>query len=305
MLRTWTLRLGAGVLALVALLVIAVAVIDFTPGLLPRVFSILHRDNEPRAPFRIAGDLYYVGASDIASYLIVTGEGLILIDGGYDSTAPQILANIRRLGFDPQQVRILLNTHAHIDHAGGLARLKRETHAALYASPRDAVLLEAGGHGDFFFGDKAAFAPVHVDHLLKDGEPVRLGGAVLTAHFTPGHTKGCTTWTFPVVADGATRQALVLCSVTILPGYKLVNDARYPTIAADYAKTFATLRGLPCEVFLGSHGMFFGLSAKRAAQIARPVPNPFVDPVGCRRYLAAAQADFERQLARQQRRAGS
>jgi metallo-beta-lactamase class B len=255
-------------------------------------------DNDPVAPFRIADGLYYVGASDIASYLISTDQGLILIDGGYAATAPQILANLKTLGFEPKQVKILLNTHGHLDHAGGLAALKAATGATLYASAEDGALMARGGKGDFFLRDTAAYPPVKPDKTIGDGETVTLAGVTLTAHLTPGHTKGCTTWTFPVKVDGVTRQALVLCSLTVLPGYRLVDNPDYPGIAKDYAASHATWARLPCEVFLASHRQFYRGAEKRAAM--RPgAPNPFVDPEGCRSFFVGAKARYDAELKRQ------
>lgn len=259
----------------------------------------LPHDNDPVAPFRIGEGLYYVGASDITSFLFKTKAGLILLDGGYDTTAPQILANIRTLGFDPKQVKILISTHAHLDHAGGLAQLKRETGAALYASADDGALMRRGGKGDFGLGDAATYPPVTPDRTLADGQKVSLGGWTLTAHLTPGHTRGCTTWTFPLTVAGRTRQALVLCSNSVLSMYRLAGRESYPGIAADYARSYATWKRLPCEVFLGSHGMFFGLKAKRAALDAGDAAA-FVDPAGCKAYFARGEAAFEAELRKQQ-----
>jgi metallo-beta-lactamase class B len=148
--------------------------------------------NQPVEPYRIAGNLYYVGASDITSYLITTPEGNIVLDGGFAETAPMIAANIQKLGFKVEDVKILLSTHAHFDHAGGLAELKKRTGAPLYAGAADADLLARGGNGDFAFGDKLQFPPVQVDHPVHDGDRVSLGGTTLVAHATPGHTRGCT-----------------------------------------------------------------------------------------------------------------
>jgi metallo-beta-lactamase class B len=254
--------------------------------------------NNPVPPFRIADNLYYVGAADIASYLIVTDSGLALIDGGYPETAGQILANIKTLGFDPKAVKALVSTHAHFDHAGGLAELKAATGALLYASAEDGALMRRGGKGDFFLGDAHPYPPVSPDHILADGQKVSVGDVTLTAHITAGHTKGCTTWTFPVRVDGEVKHALVLCSLSILPGYKLIGDPAYPTMAEDFARSYATLKTLPCEVFLASHGQFFGLTEKRAAM--RPdAPNPFVDPAGCKAYFDAKETEFQAELKRQ------
>lgn len=259
----------------------------------------LPHDNDPVAPFRIGEGLYYVGASDITSFLLKTRDGLILIDGGYESTAPRILANIRALGFDPRQVKILLSTHAHLDHAGGLAQLKRETGATLYASKLDGELMARGGKGDFGLGDAYGYPPVKPDRILADGQRVSLGGWSLTAHLTPGHTRGCTTWTFPVTVAGKARQAMVLCSNSVLPMYRLAGAQSYPGIAADYEKSYAVWRSLPCDVFLASHGMFFNLKAKRAALEAGKA-DAFVDPAGCRTFFDKAYAGFEAELRRQQ-----
>jgi len=248
------------------------------------------------APFAIGEGLFYVGDSDIAAYLIRTPAGLVLIDGGYESTAPLILANIRRLGFEPRQVKILLNTHAHLDHAGGLAALKAATGATLYASAEDGALMARGGKGDFAFGDGASYPPVTPDRILKDREMVELGGVRLTARLTPGHTRGCTTWTFPVVVAGQTRQALVLCSNSILGNYSLKPGAEsYPGIARDYAHSYEVWRTTPCEVFLASHARMFGMAAKRAA-LAAGKPDAFVDPQGCRAYFERGEAGFKRRL---------
>jgi metallo-beta-lactamase class B len=252
------------------------------------------RDNDPVEPFALADGVYYVGASDIASYLFKTRDGLILIDGGYDTTAPQILKNIRTLGFDPRQVKILLNTHGHLDHAGGLAELKRETGAVLYASALDGPLIARGGRGDFFLKDR-----VTPDRIVVDGQKISLGGVTLTAHLTPGHTEGCTSWTTPVTVAGKVRQALVLCSNSVLPGYQLAGQVSYPGIAADYEKSYAIWRSTPCDVFLASHGQFFGLKAKREALLAGK-RDAFVDPAGCKAFFDKGYAGFQATLAKQQ-----
>ena len=262
--------------------------------------SALPHDNDPVAPFKIGEGLYYVGASDITSFLFVSKDGMILLDGGYASTAPQILANIRALGFDPRQVKILISSHAHLDHAGGFAELKRETGATLYASTLDGELMARGGKGDFGLGDRATYPPVTPDRTVTDGQKISLGGWTLTAHLTPGHTRGCTTWTFPVTVAGKVRQGLALCSNSVLPMYRLDKaHASYPGIAADYERSYAVWRSLPCEVFLGSHGMFFGLKEKRAALEAGKA-DAFVDPAGCRAYFDKGHAAFRAELARQE-----
>lgn len=257
---------------------------------------------KPIAPFRIADDLYYVGAADYASYLIVTTAGLILIDGGVESMAPHILANVRALGHEPSDVKVLLNSHAHVDHAGGLAALKRASGAALYAMPHDAELMARGGKGDFGLGDRMPYPAVTPDHILKDGQKVRLGDKTLTANLTPGHTRGCTTWTFPITdtvgAKRSTRQVLIHCSSTVLPGYRLVGNESYPGIRADFEKSYRFWRTAPCEIFLGSHGQFFRMNEKLQAD--RGETNPFYDPQGCRNFYAKAEAAFRAELAKQE-----
>jgi metallo-beta-lactamase class B len=254
---------------------------------------------EPVAPFRIIDRLYYVGSRELTAFLVDSGSGLILLDAGMPEFAPQVLANIRALGFDPRKVRILLNSQAHFDHAGGLAAIKTATGAKMLASAADAPLLERGGKGDFAWGDDQAYAPVKVDRILRDGERVRLGKVTMTAHLTPGHTKGCTSWTTPITERGQTYVAQFNCSAGI-PGYKLLGTPAYPEMAADYARTFAKLRRLPCDIFLGSHGSFFDLDSKRAKLAARPAVNPFIDPAGCRRYISMNEQRYKDQLAREQ-----
>lgn len=252
--------------------------------------------NQPVQPFRIVGNIYYVGASDITSFLIVTPAGDILLDGGFVETAPQIEANIKKLGFRLADVKILLNSHAHYDHAGGLAELKRATGATFYASAGDAGVLASGARE----GTIGPFPPVKPDHLLRDGSGVMLGGMALTAHITAGHTEGCTTWTTMVSDGGTSYHVVFVCSTSVLPGIKLLNNPSYPNIATDYESTFRVLRSLPCDVFLASHGSFFDLTGKRAALLRGAKPNPFIDPAGYRAYVDRSEASFRAELRRQQ-----
>ncbi|MGH9354224.1 MAG: subclass B3 metallo-beta-lactamase [Terriglobia bacterium] len=258
--------------------------------------------NGPQKPFRVIGNVYYVGDSDVTSFLIVTPKGDILIDGGYVATAPRIEQNIRKLGFRLKDVRILLNTHAHFDHAGGLAQLKRDTGAEFEAMAGDAPILAHGGRGDFYFGDKMTFPPVKPDRILHDGDVVTLGGQTLRAILTAGHTKGCTTWTWNTEANGRLYHVVDVCSTTVLPGYRLVNNPTYPRIAQDYAATFRRLKSLPCDVFLGAHGGFFSMQEKlaRLRQGVIQGQNPFIDPEGYRRYVSASEAQFEEKLKGQE-----
>jgi metallo-beta-lactamase class B len=249
--------------------------------------------NQPVSPFHIIGNIYYVGASDIASYLIVTRHGDILLDGGFVETAPQIEANIRTLGFKLSDVKILLNSHEHLDHAGGLAELKRLTHARLVAMAQEVRTLESG----------KSFPAVTPDRIIHDGSTVTLGGVTLTAHLTPGHTPGCTTWTMLTKDNGKTYNAVFVGSASVLPNYKLIDrpgsPATYPGIEADYEKTFRVLKSLPCDVFLGAHGSFYSLVQKREAMSKHTAQNPFIDPAGYQAYVAHAEAAFQAELRRE------
>jgi metallo-beta-lactamase class B len=253
--------------------------------------------NRPYKPFRIIGNIYYVGAEGVASYLITTPQGHILMDGALAETVPLIQANVKQLGFKLEDVKVILNSHAHFDHAGGLAQLKKLTGARLMVSEADAKLVSDGGRSDFQWADKASFhfEPAVVDRLLRDQDKVELGGVTLTARITPGHTKGCTTWTMKV-REGNRDLDVVFVGSTSIPGYKLLNNAAYPNIVEDYAYTFALLKTLKCDVFLGPHGAFFGLIEKRLLMEKGARPNPFIDPEGYRRFIDTTERAYQEQL---------
>ena len=245
--------------------------------------------NQPVEPFRIAGNLFYVGATDITSFLVTTPKGHIVLDGGFEETAPQIVANIKKLGFRVEDVKILLSSHAHLDHAGGLAELKRITGATLYASAEDIPQLARGGLDDPQFGDRFPFPPVFADRILRDGSKVTLGGVTMTARITPGHTRGCTTW----LMRAGGLDAVFVGSPSIPSDYKLVGNHRYPDAVADYEKQFAILKSLNPEVFLASHGNFFDLEKKRAALASGDGGvNPFVDGEGYHQFVTAFERRF-------------
>lgn len=243
--------------------------------------------NQPVEPFRIIGNIYYVGAAEVTSFLITSPRGHILLDGGLPETAAMIVRNIETLGFKSGDVRFLLNSHAHFDHAGGLAELKRLTGARLRATAGDIPLLARGGKDDPQFGDKFPYEPVFADAIVADGDVVRVGAVSMQAHITPGHTRGCTTWTTRV--EG--RNVSFLCSPTIPSQYRIVGNPRYPDAVADYRRHFDVLKSIPCEVFLAAHASFFGLDAKRKRQIAGD-ESAFVDPVGCRVFIQRAEQRF-------------
>ena len=259
-------------------------------------FAVSGRWNKPFAPFTIIGNIHYVGTEGVSAFLITTPKGHILIDGILAQSVPQIVANIRTLGFDIRDVKYLLNSHAHIDHAGGLAGLQRASGAQMVASAADRPTLEAGAIG---FGPTKdmPFPPIRVDRVVGEGDTVRLGGVTLTAHLTPGHTQGCTSWSTVVKgADGAPHTAVFHCSTTVA-GQSLVPES-WPGMIAAYRATFAKLRAMRADVFLAPHDSFFDLEARRARQLAGDA-NAFVDPDALKRINDEMEQAFEAELARQ------
>jgi metallo-beta-lactamase class B len=236
--------------------------------------------NKPVEPFRIIGNIYYVGTNELGAYLLKTPEGAILVDGGLPESAPLIAHSIEAIGVPLGGIKILLTTQAHFDHVGSLAELAQKTGGRVMVMAGDAELVEKGGHGDYLFGDTMAFPPTKVGEVLHDGSTVTLGGTTLVAHLTPGHTKGCTTWTTTVREDGLTYSVVFPGSGSVNPGTRLVKNPSYPGIRADYEKTFRVLSAMHPDVFLGAHAGFFGLDDKRAALLAGKTPNPFIDPTG-------------------------
>jgi metallo-beta-lactamase class B len=254
--------------------------------------------NKPFAPFRLLGNLYYVGTADLASFLIVTPDGLALVDSGVEKGADQILAGIRKLGFDPKDLKLIVNTQAHFDHAAGFAALKQASggHARLAVGAEDADLLENGGKGDFLWGDQFPMAPVTVDVRVKDGDALTVGGTTLVAHATHGHTRGATTWTTTIRDAGRDYKVMFTASTTVNPGQKILGMPGYPDMLQDFERTFMALKTLPCEVFLGQHAGFYGLQEKRA-KLKDGAPNPFVDPQACKDGVAGMEERFRKALA--------
>ena len=253
----------------------------------------------PFEPRKIIGNVYYVGSNLISSFLIVTPAGNIVLDTGPIEMLPQVTANIEKLGFKPGDVKLLLNSHAHFDHCGGFAEFRRRTGAEVVASKLDGELMARGGKGDFFWGDELAYTPVKPDRTVADGERVGLGGVSLTAHSTPGHTKGCTSWSMRVNEDGKDYDVLFLCGLTTSL-YKLTNNEQYPGIVEDERGTLQKLRGMRADVLLASHSFYFDLAGKAARQ--KPgAPNPFVDPAELARHVAEMEKDFEQALQEQEK----
>ena len=256
---------------------------------------------QPFPPFRIAGNLYYVGSKGLANYLITTPQGNILINSDFEANVPLIEASIEKLGFHFKDTKILLISHAHFDHDAGSAKIKELTGARYMVMDADVPVVESGGKADFQYGkDRGSlYKPAKVDRILHDGDKVTLGGTVLVAHLTPGHTKGCTTWTMKVTDAGETYDVVIVGSPWVNPGYKLVNNSAYPKIAEDYERMFRVLQSLPCDIFLGAHGSYFGMEEKYARQ-KQSSANPFVDPDGYKKLVADAEQAFRTELAKQQ-----
>jgi len=258
--------------------------------------------SEPFPPHRIAGDLYYVGTRGLASYLIATPEGHILINSSLESAVPMIEASVRQLGFRFEDIKILLVSHAHWDHNAGSALVKQRTGASYMVMEQDVRVTEDGGRSDFFYGKSpgSLYRPTKVDRVLHDGDEVKLGGAVLTAHLTPGHTKGCTTWSMKVKEGGKTYDVVIVGSPNVNAGFQLVKNTSYPRIAEDYLRTFAVLRSLHCDIFLGAHGEYYGLEAK-FPRLASEGSSVFVDPAGYQAYVAEKEKAFVTEWERQKR----
>lgn len=258
-------------------------------------FAISGKWNEPHPPFRVMGNIYYVGTQGVSAWLITTPKGHILIDGIMPQSVPQIIANVKTLGFDIHDVKFLLNSHAHIDHAGGLAGLQRASGARMVASAADRPILEAG---DISFGPSKGmrFPPIRVDRVIGDGGTVKLGGVTLIALMMPGHTPGCTSWSMAVTGDdGRLHTALFHCSATVA-GQALVPES-WPGMVASYRRTFARTRTLRADLFLANHDNFFDLHAKRARQIAGDA-NAFVDAGALWRFNSAMEEAFNAELAK-------
>jgi metallo-beta-lactamase class B len=270
--------------------------------------------NLPVPPFRIVGNVYYVGAADVASYLVESSAGLVLIDAGFAETAteaqrresheapparpgaPQIESNIRALGFKLDDVKILLIGHAHPDHVGGLAALQRDTGARVAAMDAEVLPLENNGRGTFYRGDRRLFESVKVDRILHDGDRVELGGVALVAHRTAGHTPGCTTWTLKTIDHHRAYHVVFFCQLTSPEGEALTKNPDYPNAVADFKRTFGALRRLPCDVPLAEHGTAFHLTDKLRGRAADHA-NPFIDAAGCRELIDAANQEFDEHVA--------
>lgn len=252
-------------------------------------------------PFHIAGNLYWVGSRDLAAYLVTTPSGNILINANLDLSPPQIKAAVEELGFKWADTKILLNSQAHYDHLAGGAQVVRETHARLMVMEGDVANAENGDTHDFdATKDLLPYAPVHVSRVLHDGDTVKLGGTVLTAHRTAGHTKGCTTWTMQVREGGKTWNVVIGGGFAALSGYRLVDmpgkPASYPGILKDFKDGFALQRKLPCDIFLGAHGAYFDMQAKLKRMDAEG-PSVWLDAGGYAKMLDSSEKSIDERVA--------
>ena len=282
----------------------AIASIFLLATLLPASGSLAQSSpdwTEPFPPFCIAGNLYYVGSKGLANFLITTPQGNILINSDLEANVPMIEASIEKLGFRFKDTKILLISHAHFDHDAGSAKIKAMTGASYMVMDADVPVVESGGKLDFQYGNRADFLyqPTKVDRVLHDGDEVTLGGTVLVAHLTPGHTKGCTTWTMKLTDGGKTYHVVIVGSPYVNPGYKLIHNQKYPLIAEDYERMWRVLKSMPCDIFLGAHGSYFGLEEK-FMRVKDGSENPFLDPGGYEKFIAQAEQDFRMELAKQQ-----
>ena len=253
---------------------------------------------------RIVGNLYYVGSRDLASYLLVTPEGDILINSNLETSVPQIRGSVEQLGFRFTDIRVLLISHSHSDHDAGSAELKRLTGARYMVMDGDVPVVESGGAADFQYAQKSRYPAAKVDRVLHDGDEVRIGDTVLVAHKTPGHTRGCTTWTLRLSEGGRVLNVVIVGSWNVNPGYRLVDrpgqPASYPGIAQDFKRTFGILKQLPCDVFLGAHGQYFDMLSKLSRAGNERAVDVWIDPHGYQAKVAERQQAFEAELARQE-----
>ena len=284
--RHWRLIVLFGLLSAVALVLVG-----------RRLNATKIGGQQPAEPFRIAGNLYYVGATDAAAYLITGPEGHVVLDGGYPTTALMIMASIAKLGFDIKDVKVLLNSEPHPDHGGGLTVLQQASGAALWASDASADVLASGGD------DRDAFLPLRVlvwrgvveypaarvDHRFTDGDTIRVGPIALTAHITGGHTRGCTSWSFAVRDGDRLLNVVSACDLSVLA------LMRYPEQAADRERSFRVLRSLPADIWVTCHARAWGRYRKFiASRTAKNPVDPFIDPDGYRAYISAAEDEFRR-----------
>jgi metallo-beta-lactamase class B len=262
----------------------------------------------PFPAYKIIGNIYFVGTQDLGDFLITTPQGNILINTGLEANVPLIQQSVEKLGLRFADTKILLIGQAHSDHDAGSARVKELTGAKYMVMDADVPVVESGGKADFYYNDASDlpadqralshYPATKVDRVLHDGDTVELGGVVLTAHLTAGHTKGCTTWTMRVQDGGKNYDVVIVGGVSANTGYEFFNNANYPQMAADFEKTFRVLKSLHCDVFLGAHGGYYDMEAKYARMKDGGV-NPFIDSEGYKNFVEEHEKVFRTELERQ------
>lgn len=268
----------------------------------PKVCDACTDWNWPHEPFRLFGDTYYVGVHGLSSILIASDQGLILIDGGLTQSAPLIDANIRKLGFRTQDVRLILNSHTHFDHAGGLAALKRLSGARVAASAASAEALAQGAPLDsdpqYGFRPGNFFPPVKDVQVNGDNDVLRVGNQAITAHFTPGHTPGGTTWTWHSCEGDRCLDVVYADSLNAIsaPGYRFTDDTAHPGTVEQFRRSIAVFEKLPCDILLTAHPNVSHMDEKLAARSPGQANDPLIDADACRRYAADVTALLDRRV---------
>ena len=250
---------------------------------------------EPAEPIKIVGPLYFVGTKGLGVFLFTTSEGHILMNTGMPSSGPMIVESIRKLGFKPEDVRIMINGHAHIDHAGAFAYFKKQFGARVAVMKDDVAAMESGDKDDFKYANDFVYPPVKVDRVLRDGDTIKMGDVLLTAYHTPGHTRGATTWIGNIVVDGKAYVVAFPDGAGFNPGYRLAKNPSYPGIADDYRRTHHMLEMLKPDIWLAQHNEYYDFEDKRQRAQTEGV-NAWMDAEGYRRFVAEKKRAFEDQV---------
>jgi metallo-beta-lactamase class B len=247
---------------------------------------------EPAEPARIVGPIYFVGTRGLGAFLITTSEGNILMNTGMPSSGPMIVESIRKLGFKPEDIKLMINGHAHIDHAGAFAFFKQLTGAPLAVMKDDVAAMESGDTNDFKYANDFMYPPVKVDRILRDGDQIKMGEVLLTAYHTPGHTRGATTWIANIIADGKPYVVAFPDGAGFNPGYRVAKNPSYPGITEDYRRTHHVLEMLKPDIWLAQHNEYYDLEGKLKRAETEGV-KAWIDPEGYRRFIAGKKRAFE------------
>lgn len=284
------IALGVSIAAAISLL--ATSAYSQTPSQSP---PAVESWDQPEEPVRILGPIYFVGTKGLGVYLFTTSEGHILMNTGMPSSGPMIEESIRKLGFKPDDIKLMINSHAHIDHAGAFAYFKERYGAQMSVMRDDVAAMESGDKGDFAYGNELVFPPVKVDRILRDGDTIKIGEVLLSAHHTPGHTRGATTWVTHIMVDGKTYVVVFPDGAGFNSGYRLAKDPSYPGIADDYRRTHHFLEMLTPDIWLAQHNEYYDLEGKRERAKTEGV-DAWIDPEGYRRFIAGKKRAFEDQV---------